>query len=564
MKPSRLLNLILFVAVSGELLAQNPARIGNDYALFFVVTDFDHWQDFPASSAQQVRDIERELKDYYGFQTEFVVNPTRRQILDKLNEYGLRNFGKDDQLLVYFSTHGHYKEGRIGVLIPKDGKLNDPTYETTIMHPLLEDLVSNISCRHITLALDACYSGTFEGEKGKPSGQPWEREGDCKTKTASALQYQSRLYLTSGDKERTPVNSQFAAKWLDALQNRNHDGVLSHADLVAVVSDANPIPRYGKFKAHESRGDFVFVNKNACSNSLQPTNDQQHWLTIQSDFSTENLLKHLDLFPNCQHQEVLNSMGIGQTIVAPDDLPGFVFVQGGSFQMGSNDGDTDEKPVHQVTLSDFNMAIHELTFDEYDAYCDVTGTTKPDDKGWGRGKRPVINVSWFDAVAYCNWRSEQDGLQKAYSISGSIVTPNWDANGYRLPTEAEWEYAARSLGKDETWAGTNVESELQRFANFYGSTEGYEFTALVGSLSSNAIGLYDMSGNVWEWCWDWKSHYQPNGQVNPRGIYKGDNRVMRGGGWNSRPSRVRCSIRDNNTPDSKSFNLGFRIVRTVK
>ncbi len=254
MKTSRLLILILFFAVFGELHAQNPARTGKDYALFFVVTDFDHWQDFPASSAQQVRDIERELKDYYGFKTEFVANPTRRQILDKLNEYGQRSFGQDDQLLVYISTHGHYEEGRIGVLIPKDGKLADPTYETTIMHPLLEDLVSSIPCRHITLALDACYSGTFEGEKGRPNEQPWEREGDCMTKTASALQYKSRLYLTSGGKERTPINSQFAAKWLDALQNRNSDGVLSHADLVAVVSDATPIPRYGKFKAHESRG----------------------------------------------------------------------------------------------------------------------------------------------------------------------------------------------------------------------------------------------------------------------------------------------------------------------
>jgi hypothetical protein len=215
MRTSKFFGLLLSFVVAGALSAQNPARTGKDYALFFVVTDFDHWQDFPASSAQQVRDIERELKDYYGFSTEFVPNPTLRQFLDKLNEYSRRSFGKDDQLLVYISTHGHYEEGRIGVLIPREGKLSDPTYETTLMHPLLEDLVASIPCRHITLALDACYSGTFEGEKGKPIDQPWERDGDCKTKTANALQYQSRLYLTSGGKERTPhqlpVCSQMAA-----------------------------------------------------------------------------------------------------------------------------------------------------------------------------------------------------------------------------------------------------------------------------------------------------------------------------------------------------------------
>ena len=127
-----------------------------------------------------------------------------------------------------------------------------------------------------------------------------------------------------------------------------------------------------------------------------------------------------------------------------------VLVPGGTFNMGDvmNDNEeANEKPVHTVTLSDFYLATHELTFAEYEAFCTATGHEKPDDSDWGRNRRPVINVSWYDAVAYCNWRSQQEGLQEVYTINDEQVSANWNANGYRLPTEAEWEYAARQRGK---------------------------------------------------------------------------------------------------------------------
>jgi formylglycine-generating enzyme required for sulfatase activity len=276
------------------------------------------------------------------------------------------------------------------------------------------------------------------------------------------------------------------------------------------------------------------------------------------------------------------------------DLPDMVFVKGGTFQMGSDDGDDDEKPVHRVTLSDFYLHKNEVTVEEFSKFILATNyrtdAEKSDEsfiwdssslrreagvnwRNWDdRGKvrpssefnHPAVHVSWHDAVAYCNWRSEQDVLEKVYTISGSNVTANWDANGYRLPTEAEWEYAARSRGKNEKWAGTSNESGLSSYANVYGSSDGYQYTAPVGSFHSNNLGLYDMSGNVWEWCWDWKGAYPSSSQTNPNGSDSGSHRVYRGGSWRFHPADLRCANRSGYSPDYKSNVIGFRLARAAR
>ncbi|MEO0339416.1 MAG: SUMF1/EgtB/PvdO family nonheme iron enzyme, partial [Bacteroidota bacterium] len=138
------------------------------------------------------------------------------------------------------------------------------------------------------------------------------------------------------------------------------------------------------------------------------------------------------------------------------------------------------------------------------------------------------------------------------------VTPNWSANGYRLPTEAEWEYAARSRGKKEKWAGTSNEASLKEYANYGGSG-----TKPVKNYKPNNLGLYDMSGNVWEWCWDWHdSDYYANSKnaSNPKGPSTGSYRVFRGGSWGSAPWGCRAANRLFNGPTLRGNRLGFRVA----
>lgn len=258
-------------------------------------------------------------------------------------------------------------------------------------------------------------------------------------------------------------------------------------------------------------------------------------------------------------------------------MPSYMaFVKGGTYQMGGTDWYTNEKPIHTVTVSDFYIGRHEVTFEEYDAYCEATGKSKPHDNGWGRERRPVINVSWEDAVAYCNWRSKQERYQPVYTIRDDGVTANWRANGYRLPTEAEWEFAARERGKNVRFGnGKNIarSSEL----NFNASENRKEpyseigeyrkQTVPVGSLNSpNQLRLHDMSGNVWEWCWDWydDEYYGKSPDHNPRGPRTGADRVIRGGSWFNRPIYQRCSFRVNGRTDGSSNGVGFRLARSSR
>ncbi len=253
-----------------------------------------------------------------------------------------------------------------------------------------------------------------------------------------------------------------------------------------------------------------------------------------------------------------------------------VFLSGGTFEMGDvfGDGEEWEKPVHTVTLSDFYMGKTEVTFDEYDAFCAATGRKKPSDAGWGRGKRPAINVSWHDAVAYCNWLSERQELKQVYMISESTVTADSSANGYRLPTEAEWEYAARSGGKKMRFgngkdvadpSGINFAGSPAYKTSYSRSGVFREKTTPVGSFQPNDLGLRDMTGNVWEWCWDWlgDDYYGKSAQNNPSGPVSGNRRVLRGGSWGNPPENVRVAYRNGRDPATKDYDYGFRLVRTA-
>jgi formylglycine-generating enzyme required for sulfatase activity len=216
-------------------------------------------------------------------------------------------------------------------------------------------------------------------------------------------------------------------------------------------------------------------------------------------------------------------------------------IQGGKFTMG------DEATGRvEVTLSNFKMDKYPVTQALYEQ---VMNTNPSYFKG---EDRPVEMVSWFDAVGFCNELSRQTGLEPAYEITGEQVRRKLNANGYRLPTEAEWEYACR--------AGTTGDhyGELDGIA-WYDRNSGGE-THGVGQKKANGFGLHDMLGNVWEWCNDWYGHYPEGPVTDPAGIENGSYRVLRGGSWGSGARRVRAAFRDWYTPDDRYSSLGFRLV----
>ena len=170
-------------------------------------------------------------------------------------------------------------------------------------------------------------------------------------------------------------------------------------------------------------------------------------------------------------------------------------------------------------------------------------------------------ISWYDAVEYCNWLSKKERLTPAYNISGKDVTWNRSANGYRLPTEGEWEYAARggNKGMGYIFAGSN---DVDEVGWYYDNSGGK--THPVGWKKPNELGIYDMSGNVGEWVWDWYGSYSYTSQTDPTGPYSGSDRVGRGGSWNNNADNLRSANRNNNDPSNSNNNLGFRLVRPVE
>ena len=236
----------------------------------------------------------------------------------------------------------------------------------------------------------------------------------------------------------------------------------------------------------------------------------------------------------------------------------FIYVKGGTFQMGDqfSEGSDDELPVHPVRVNDFYMSKYEITFDQYDAFCEATGKDKPGDGDWGRGKRPVIYVSWSDATAFSEWLSEQTREK------------------IRLATEAEWEYAARERGKkvrfgngkniaDPTEINFNASADYKQSYSVAG--EYRRKTLPVGTFRPNSLGLYDMSGNVWEWCRDryGEDYYANSPEDNPKGPSSGSSYVYRGGSWSVfLPQLMRACVRFGTSADSRYFGIGFRVVRT--
>ncbi len=268
--------------------------------------------------------------------------------------------------------------------------------------------------------------------------------------------------------------------------------------------------------------------------------------------------------------------------IAENDLPDdMVFIQGGMFQMGSDNGEKDEKPRRAVTLSSFYLCKYKVTVAEFNAFVEATRyRTEAEKEGWSflwegnswkkkegvdwrcdtqgnlrppeEYNHPVIHVSWNDAVQYCKWLSK-------------------GGKTYRLPTEAEWEYAAGGGDSTRTertrWAGASSEADMRQYANYLDTNgpDSFLYTSPVGQFQPNHLGIYDMSGNVWEWCADWYDIMYPfEDQTNPRGVSEGTCRVLRGGSWFDDLLNCRIANHSFDEPGNRDSTIGFRVACSGK
>ncbi len=236
-----------------------------------------------------------------------------------------------------------------------------------------------------------------------------------------------------------------------------------------------------------------------------------------------------------------------------------VLLFGGEFHMGSDNGNADERPPHKVAVSPFAMDKFEVTQAQF------ASLELPDPSQFKHPERPVEQIRWVNAVEFCNERSKAEGLQACYDeISFEC---NFDADGYRLPTEAEWEFAARA-GADVNLPLGNAPAKLRSYACYAGNSKNK--TDLVGRKKPNAFGLHDMLGNVAEWCHDvyGESYYAESTTNDPTGPTSGDKRVMRGGSWKSSEESCRVSARQGCVAGFTDAcftgnTLGFRCLRKL-
>jgi len=513
----------------------------NSYALVVGNGHYtDGWDPLPGALADV--DEVAEALSANGFTVELkkdLTEPEFKTVFgDFVDRYGS---GKGNRLLFYYAGHGFTEKKAdnedLGYLVMVDApdpvKYRAKFRRKSITMDYLVTQSTLIQSKHVLFMFDSCFSGTILNM----------RDNLTPESITDSVKYPVREFITAGRaKESVPDQSIFKQAFLDLLEGRDKepfaDGYLTGEELGFYLKHTVPNyyegqhPQFGKIRNIKlDKGDFVFVLPK--SEPSRPRSPQKPEETNWQEPST-------NLAPGTVIRDTLKDGTKG---------PEMVVIPAGSFTMGDlwGDGWEDEKPTHQVTIPrNFAIGKNEVTFEEYDQFAKSTGRKLLDDKGWGRSQRPVINVSWDDAVAYAEWLSQQTGKR------------------YRLPAEAEWEYAARSGGKEEKWAGTSDENQLGAYA-WYDANSGGK-THPVGEKKPNGLGLYDMSGNVREWVEDCNHGTYEGAPDDGSAWTSGDCglRVIRGGSWGGyTPRALRSANRDRSFPVNRYYAIGFRLVQDL-
>jgi formylglycine-generating enzyme required for sulfatase activity len=286
---------------------------------------------------------------------------------------------------------------------------------------------------------------------------------------------------------------------------------------------------------------------------------------VSGDFYTGALYRYETLLDPGSHRFSFHFDDGAGHVFDSEEVDGLFAGTNMTFTMGSpltESGRELDEVEHLVSLSDTLLASpYEVTQAEWVAM----GLENP--SAFTGDSLPVESVTWLEAIEYCNLRSVADGYGEAYSIDGSSVSWNQDAEGWRLPTEAEWEWLCRAESEEAfsgggiTFTGCDIDPVLGNLGWYCGNSG--ESTHDVGQMDANDLGLYDMHGNVWEWCWDWYGALGEDPVLDPQGPGTGDQRVVRGGSWFYFASDCRSASRGSRYPDSADDTVGFRVVRTL-
>lgn len=501
-----LLSLSFFKLVdSGSDLRQ-----GKDYALFFAVKDYDEWTDL-RNPIKDAKAIAADLEQNYGFRAEVVENPTLDEIGQKLEEYRQKTYAKDAQLLIFFSGHGEFVEStKEGFFIPKEGSLNDPFQRSYLPHSRLERAVTTIPCRHILLAIDACYSGTFDDYLAFGKGKLGDRPGEGKKSEQQrfidrVLKYQSRLYLTSGGKERTPDgldHSPFTLQFLTALRSfGGANKMLDFDELKSYMKEASPRPHAGQFEGHEPGGDFLFVLDDHPVQVKDLKQDLAAWQQAESLNTLRAYQNYLSRFPNGEFedqaqvkvQEMEKEEALNRDILA--------------WNRAKN---LDTKPAYEAYLQDFPNGNFRILANS--ALNKLNTAVTPDVSNKGLPKDPSGRTYKTVELNGKTWLAENldydigegswcyDDKAENCRTYGRLYT--WEAAkkgcaalgaGWRLPTDVEWKKLAESVGGYYDW---------KTFKNVEDPKKGYQvlrkggnsgFAALLGGFR-NTDGEYVFLG----------------------------------------------------------------------
>ena len=534
------------------------------------IDDYEHVRDLdtPVADAHAFRDL---LLEKFQFDAEYLRErydgeATRENLIEDLRWFA-GHLTPDDSLLIYYAGHG--KEDDVlqnGYWIPTDGEQGKVS--SWVSNSDIRDALVGVKARHIWLISDSCFSGTLLNQRDV---------GDVIDQRYYAEKYRipSRQVFASAGEEPAADggrdgHSVFGYYLLRYLE-RSSAPYITPSELAAAVSrtvsnNSWQTPVFGPIRAAgDEGGEFVLVNRRAApqeseiAGALEP--DGTRSIDDPDPSRADGRGEH-EIDPGGSPRAGLSpSAPVEDLVTGPDSILteiGYrlVILPPGTFVMGSSGAETgrdDDELAHVVTLTrSLAMGSTEVTQALWEAVMGENPSRHTDPDG------PVDSATWLEAVRFCNELSRIEGLDPAYTLDGE--TARWDrkASGYRLPTEAEWEYAARA-GEATLFSGAPLADEVA-----WTSVNSGGRPAPVATLAPNAWGLYDMSGNVWEWATDGRRIFSTAPRRDPLGPFDDRYRVLRGGCWNQDTTAARVANRYWEVLAFRSDRVGLRIARTLE